>query len=76
MNVLLLDDGEDICSPVWINVVMLGGVAVNETRNASWFKKLSKLNWQWFFGDNVSENKRFELDKHYGLKSASFKPIN
>ena len=33
---LLIDYGEDICSPVWVNVVMLGGVAVNETRNAYW----------------------------------------
>ena len=37
---------------------------------------LSNLTWSWFYGDNVSENKWFTLDKHLGLKYAPFIPIN
>ena len=31
------DNVEDICLPVWVDVVMSSGVAVNETRSAYWF---------------------------------------
>ena len=33
---LLLDNKGDILSPVWMGVVMLGGVTVKETGTASW----------------------------------------
>ena len=35
-----------------------------------------KINWLWFFGDNVLENKRFALDKKCALKPVSFIIIN
>ena len=68
--------GEDICSSVWVAVAMADVVTVKDTRNASWYPFLSKHTWPWFFGDNVSENKRFVFDINCELKSASFRPIN
>ena len=32
----IYNNGEDICSPVWVAFVMAGVVPVNETRSASW----------------------------------------
>ena len=73
---LLLDNGDDIFSLVWLAVVISGNVKVNETRTESWEPFLSKINWPWFFGDNVSENKCFALDKHNELKYGRLIPIN
>ena len=72
----LLDDWEEICDPMGVSVIMAGGYSVNETRTAYSYLFLSKLTWPWCFGDNVSENKRFTLDKHIKLKSEPFGPIN
>ena len=71
---LLLDNAEDIFPLVWVAVVMLGSVIVNETRTASWYFVKNYLTT--FFGDNVSENKCFALDINCELKSAFFVPIN
>ena len=32
----VFDDGEDICSLVWVHVVMTGGVSENETNSVYW----------------------------------------
>ena len=56
---LLIDYGEDICPPEWIDLVVLVGVAVNETGTEYWQIILSKLTWPCCFGDNVSERKGF-----------------
>ena len=41
---LTLDHGEDICSPVWVAVVMSDGVAVKITIIETWYHFLSRLN--------------------------------
>ena len=53
-----------MCSPVWEDVEMDGGITLNETRSVSWYNFLSKLFWTWLFDDNVLENTRFALDIH------------
>ena len=73
---LLLDYGEDICSPVLLAVVIAGGVSVNETSTAFWHPFFSALIWPYFVGDNVSEYNCFVLDKHYKLKFSFFRPMN
>ena len=73
---LLIENGEDICSPTWVAVVMTGSVAVNLTRTEYWYPFFSKSTWLCIFGDIVSEYKHFALDKHCELKYASLIPLN
>ena len=48
---------------------MEGGFEVNEKRSEYWYTFIYISNLTWFFGDNVSENKRFVLDIHWKLKT-------
>ena len=55
---LTFDEGGDICSPVWISVTISDRFSVNETRRSSRYFFLSKYTLPWFYGDNVSGNKK------------------
>ena len=58
---------EYIASFLWTSVEVSDGNAVNKTTSELWYPSLLILNWQCFFGDNVSVNKRFPTDIHFEL---------